>query len=147
MAGSKSNYLESSVLNYWLGKSFTSTAPATVYIGLWNSTLNDASNGNTDGEIPIASTAINYSRVAVTNSSASWTNSTSGGSKTNKITFTFTTSASTGWGTVVAFAILDGNSTSGGNNILYWGDLTSSQAISAGNTVRFSTGSIVITED
>lgn len=147
MAGSKSNTLESRVLNYWLGKSFTSTAPATVYIGLWNSTLNDASDGNTNGEIPIASTAINYTRASVTNSSNSWTNSSAGGSKTNKITITFTTNASTGWGTVTAFAILDGNSTSANNNILYWGDLTSPQAISAGNTVRFSTGSIVVTED
>lgn len=146
MAGSKSNYLETSVLNYWLGKSFTSTAPATVYIGLWNSTLNDAATAATDGEIPTASTAINYARVAVTNSSNNWTNSTAGGSKTNKTTITFTTSASTGWGTVVAFAILDSNSTSTGN-ILFWGDLASSQAIAAGNTVQFSTGSLTVSED
>lgn len=144
MAGSKSNYLESSVLNYWLGKSFSSTAPANVHVRLYNSTVNDAANAATDSLE--GGTAANYADVQVTNSSASWTNSTSGGSKTNKITLTFTTAASTGWGTVQSFAILDANSTTTGN-VLYWGDLTSSQAIAAGNIVRFSTGAIVISED
>lgn len=144
MAGSKSNYLETSVLNYWLGKSFTSTAPATVYVRLYNSTINDAATGATDSLE--GGTAANYADVAVTNSSANWTNSTSGGSKTNKSVITFTTAASTGWGTVNAFAILDSNSTSSGN-VLYWGDLTTPQAVAAGNIVRFSTGAIVISED
>jgi hypothetical protein len=144
MAGSKSNYLESSVLNYWLGKSFSSTAPANVHVRLYNSTVNDSANAATDSLE--GGTAANYADVQVTNSSASWTNSTSGGSKTNKITLTFTTAASTGWGTVQSFAILDANSTTTGN-VLYWGDLTSSQAIAAGNIVRFSTGAIVISED
>lgn len=142
MAGSKSNYLETSVLNYWLGKSFTSTAPATVYIALTNTTINDAWLPTDTGECAGST----YARVAVTNSSANWTNSTSGGSKTNKTTITFTTSAGSDWGTVKAFAILDTNSTSAGNT-LYWGDLTASQAISSGNVVRFSTGAIVISED
>lgn len=144
MAGSKANYLETSVLNYWLGKSFTSTAPSTVYIRLYNSTVNDAVTGATDSLE--GGTAQNYADVAVTNSSANWTNSTAGGSKTNKTVFTFTTSASTGWGTVNSFAILDSNSTTAGN-ALYWGDLTTPQAIAAGNIVRFSTGAIVISED
>lgn len=144
MAGSKSNYLETRVLNYWLGKSFTSTAPATVYVRLYNSTINDTVTGLTDSLE--GGTAANYADVAVTNSSASWTNSTSGGSKTNKVVFTFTTSASTGWGTVQSFAILDSNSTTTGN-ALYWGDLTTPQAVAAGNIVRFSTGSIVVSED
>jgi hypothetical protein len=143
MAGSKSNDHESKVLNYWLGKSFTSTAPATVYVRLHNSTVNDSITAATD---QLAGTAANYAQVAVTNSSASWTNSTAGGSKTNKITITFTTAASTGWGTVNAFSISATNSTTTGD-IIYWGDLTSPQAISAGNVVRFSTGAIVISED
>jgi hypothetical protein len=126
-----------------LGKSFTSTAPATVYVRLHNSTVNDSITAATD---QLAGTAANYAQVAVTNSSASWTNSTAGGSKTNKITITFTTAASTGWGTVNAFSISATNSTTTGD-IIYWGDLTSPQAISAGNVVRFSTGAIVISED
>lgn len=141
MAGSKSNYLETSVLNYWLGKSFTSTAPATVYVRLYNSTINDTATAATD-----RCAGSTYADVAVTNSSANWTNSTSGGSKTNKTTIQFTTAAGSDWGTVKSFAILDTNSTTAGN-VLYWGDLTASQAISSGNVVRFSTGAIVLSED
>lgn len=143
MAGSKSNFLESAVLNYWLGKSFTSTAPANVFVRLHNSTVSDSVTGATD---QLAATAANYVEASVTNSSASWTNSTSGGSKTNKVTITFTTAASTGWGTVQSFSISDSSSTSAGN-VLYWGDLTTPQAVAAGNIVRFSTGAIVISED
>lgn len=141
MAGSKSDFLENSVLDYWLGKSFTSTAPATVYVRLYNSTINDASDAATN-----QCAGANYPAggLAVTNSSANWRNST-GGSKTNKTTFTFTTSASTGWGTVRAFAISRTNSTTTGA-LLYWGDLTAQQVIAAGNVVQFSTGAIVITE-
>lgn len=142
MAGSKSNYLETSVLNYWLGKSFTSTAPATVYVALLNTTANDAWAPTDTGECAGST----YARASVTNSSASWTNSSGGGSKTNKVTITFTTAAGSDWGTIQSFAIVDSNSTSTGNT-LYWGDLTSSQAIASGNIVRFSTGAIVISED
>jgi hypothetical protein len=139
MAGSKTDYLENAVLNYWLGKSFTSTAPATVYVRLYNSTINDTVTAATD-----RCAGANYADVAVTNSSANWTNATSG-SKQNKTVVTFTTAASTGWGTINAFAILATNSTSSGN-VLYWGDLTTPQVVAAGNTVRFSTAAIVITE-
>lgn len=146
MAGSKSNAFESNVLNYWLGKSFTSTAPANVFVRLYNSTLTDAVTGATD-RVGTTAAADNYADVSVTNSSASWTNSTSGGTKTNKVTITFTTSASTGWGTVRSFALLTSNSTTSTTNVMYWGDLTVSQAVSAGNVVRFTTGAIVVSED
>lgn len=141
MAGSKSNAHETKVLNYWLGKSFTSTAPANVFIRLYNSTVNDAITNATD-----QCAGANYGDITVANSSANWTNSTAGGSKTNKTTITFTTNASTGWGTLKAMAISVSSSTTTGD-IIYWADLTVQQAVSAGNTVRFSTGAIVITED
>jgi hypothetical protein len=81
----------------------------------------------------------------VTNSSANWTNSTSGGSKTNKTVLQFTASAGAGWGTIKTFAILDTTSTSAGN-MLYWGDLAVNTPIGTGNIVQFSTGQITITE-
>ena len=144
MAGSKSNYLESAHLNYWLGKSFTAAAPSTVFVALYNTAINDAADATSNNEVTKSGT--NYARKAVANSSANWTNSSGGGSKTNKTTITFTTSVTGTWGTVVAFAILDTSSTATGN-ILYWGDLAANQTISVGNTVRFSTGAIVLTED
>lgn len=146
MAGSKSNAHETKVLNYWLGKSFTSTASANVFLRLYNSTVNDTVTGATD---QVGTGTHNYTQLSVTNSSANWTNSTSGGSKTNKTTLTFTPSsgASTGWGTIKSMSIATSNSTTATDNIIYWADLTVNQTVSQGNTVRFSTGAIVITED
>ena len=141
MAGSKSNYLENSVLNYWLGKSFTSTAPPTVYVALYNSTITDAWTSTSTGECAGST----YARVAVTNSSTNWTNASTG-TKENNSVIQFTTSAGADWGTVKAFAILDTTSTASGNS-LYWGDLTANQTISSGNVVQFSTGAITISED
>lgn len=48
------------------------------------------------------------------------------------------------WGTVVAFAILDA-ATAG--NFLYWGDLTASKSIDAGDTAKFAVGELDVTED
>ena len=143
MAGSKSDYLENEVLDHILGRTATTVftgALATVYIALWNSTITDAWTPLATGECAGST----YARAAVTNSSASWTNSTAG-TKHNKVTITFTTSAGADWGTIKAFSICDTASTSAGN-MLYWGDLASNQTINTGNTVQFSTGSIVVTE-
>jgi hypothetical protein len=144
MAGSKSNWLEDNVLDHLLGRATTELstgANATVYIALWNSTINDTWQPTDTGECAGST----YARVAVTNSSANWTNSTAG-SKQNKTAVTFTTNAGSDWGTIQAFSVVTSNTTTTGNT-LYWGDLTVNQTIASGNTVRFSTGAIVITED
>lgn len=145
MAGSKSNWYEDAVLDHILGKSSTALSTgavaATVYVSLWNSTMTDVWTSTSTGECAGST----YAREAVTNSSASWTNSTAG-SKQNKVVVEFTTAAGSDWGTIKSFAIHDSNSTATGN-IYYWGDLTADQTIASGNTVRFSTGAIVVTED
>lgn len=143
MAGSKSNWLENALLDHLLGESSTALVaiPNTVYVALWNSTINDTWTSTSTGECAGST----YARVAITNSSANWTNST-GGSKQNKTVIQFTTAAGSDWGEVKAFSVMDGNSTATGN-IYYWGDLTVNQTIVTGNIVRFSTGSLVITED
>ena len=143
MAGSKSNYLENLVINTIIGKStdLTATVPSTMWIALLNTTANDSWVPTATGECAGA----NYARYKFTNSTSSnWTKATVG-TVQNKATFTFTTSASTGWGTVQAFAIVDTSSTGSGNTY-YWGDLTSPVTISAGNVVRFSTGTLIIGE-
>ena len=142
MAGSKSDWLENAILDHILGKSVTLLSTGnygTVHVGLWNSTMNDTFTGASTGEV--AST--DYARVAVTNSSNSWTNSTAG-SKTNKIEISFTTAASSGWGTIKSAAICSSSGSSG--HIFYYGDLTANQVVSTGNTVKFTTGSLVIGE-
>ena len=148
MAGSKSDYLENLVVNTIIGKStdLTAAIPSTLFIALLNTTANDAWQPTDTGEVPLnlTPTTAAYTRYKFTNSTANWTKATTGAVQ-NKVTFTFTTSASTGWGTVQSFAIVDTSSTSSGNTI-YWGDLTSPVAISNGNVVRFSTGTIIIGE-
>lgn len=149
MAGSKSDWLEMLVGDSILGKSSTNLStgnPAngvgsTVFVALYNSTINDASDATSDAEC----SGSTYARVGVANTSANWTNSTAG-SKQNKTEISFTLDAGSDWGTVKAFAILNNNSTTAGE-IIYWGDLTTNQTISSGNVVRFSTAAIVITED
>lgn len=145
MAGSKSDWLEDVILDHLLGESSTQLSTGsvanTVYVSLWNSTINDTWTSTSTGECAGST----YARAAVVNTSANWTNSTAG-SKQNKTVIEFTTNAGSDWGTVKAFAIHDGDSTATGN-IYYWGDLTVNQTIASGNTVRFSTGAIIITED
>ena len=143
MAGSKSDWLENAVLDHILGRSSTALSTgqhASVYVSLWNTTLNDAGTPSDTGECAGST----YARIAVTNSSANWTNSTAG-SKQNKTAVSFTTSAGADWGVIKAFAIESTASTSAANR-LYFGDLDSDQTINSGNTVQFSTGSIVVTE-
>ena len=150
MAGSKSDWLENLVINAIIGKSTTldTTIPSTLFIALLNTTASDTWSPTDTGEVPLNLTTGSgekYVRYKFTNSTASnWTKATTG-TVQNKAVFTFTTSASTGWGTVNAVAIVDTSSTSSGNT-LYWGDLTSPVAIAAGNVVRFSTGTIILGE-
>jgi len=138
MAGSKSNYLENKILDHVLGGGDYSR-PATVYIALYTAAPTDAGGGT-----EVDDTDTGYARVEVTNNSTNWP-AASDGAKSNGEDFTFPT-ATDDWGTVVAFGILDDGIDPGGN-LLYWGDLTASKAINTGDTAKFATGDIDITED
>lgn len=133
--GSKNNYLENKVLDHVLGGS-DYTRPASVYIALFTSDPGEA--GSQTGEPASGS----YARVAVTNNSTNWP-AASSGAKSNGTDFTFPT-ASGSWGTITHFGILDA-STSG--NMLYYGALAASKVITTGDTAKFATGDIDITED
>jgi hypothetical protein len=111
------------------------THPATVYIALYTATPNDTGGGT---EV----TGGAYARASVTNNSTNWP-AASAGAKSNGTDITFPT-ATANWGTVVSFGIFDA-STSG--NLLFWGDVTPNKAINNGDTAKFATGQISITED
>lgn len=134
MAGSKSDYLEGKVLDHVLGNTAYS-APATVYIALFTAAPSDSGGGT---EV----TGGSYARASVTNNTTNWPNA-SGGAKSNGTDITFTT-ATANWGTIVAMGIYDA-STAG--NLLYWADLTVNKAINSGDTAKFTTGEIDVTED
>ena len=133
--GSFSNFLEDEVLDHVFGKA-AYTAPTTLYVGLWTTTLSDASTGATSGE----PTGGSYARKSVANNLTNWPAS-SGGAKANGTAITFVT-ATGPWGTVTHFAILDA-ATNG--NILGWAQLTASKVIGNGDTASFAIGDLDIT--
>lgn len=124
MAGSKSDYLENKLLDHWLGNT-AFTAPATVYVALYTAAPSDAGSGT---EV----TGGSYARVSVTNNTTNWP-AASSGSKSNGTAISFPT-ASAGWGTVEAAALMDA-STSG--NQLAWAELLTGTAYVA--TAKAST--------
>lgn len=134
MAGSKSNFLEDEILDHVLGNA-AYTAPATVYIALYTAAPTDAGGGT---EVSGGS----YVRLSVTNNATNWPAS-SGGAKANGTDFTFAT-ATANWGTVAAFGIFDAVTA---GNLLYWADLAVSKAVNSGDTAKFATGDLDVTED
>lgn len=149
MANNKSDFLENLVINTIIGQSTVINAaavPSTLYIALLNTTINDTWNVTDTGEVGTTGTN-NYSRFQIVNTtSTAWTKATTG-TVTNKATilFTTTTGASTAWGEIKAAAIVTTNSTTTGES-LYWGNLTAPVIVAEGNTVRFSTGTLIVGE-
>lgn len=131
---SKSDYLENALLDHHLGGP-DYTRPATVYVSLFTVTPSDSGGGT---EV----TGGSYARVSVTNNATNWP-AASGGAKSNGADITFPT-ATASWGTIVAFGIHDA-STAG--NLLRWGAVTPNKVIDTGDTARFPTGDLDVSED
>jgi hypothetical protein len=109
------------------------TVPSTLYIGL-STTAPTQAGGNFKEP-----SGNGYARVAVTNNSTNWP-AASNGAKSNANAITFP-QATGSWGTVTHFGIFDA-ATSG--NLLAWGALSQSKAISAGDTPYFAAGSLTL---
>lgn len=140
MAGGFTAAFTQDVLERVVRKSTADLTASTMWIHLYGSTLTDAVSSATTGRCA----GDNYAPVNVTNSTATWTapTSTSPSQFENKVDITFTTSASTGWGTLKAYAVTDSSAT--GGNYYLWGDISPNQTVSAGNTVQFSTGQLSV---
>ena len=136
MAGSASNYLEDKINDHLLGGT-TYSPLATVYLALWTATLSDSSTGAPAGEVSGGS----YARLAITNNTTNWPNS-SGGVKSNGTVLTFATPSGS-WGTVTDWALID--SSSGAGNILFYGTLTTPKTINSGDTVSFAVSALTVT--
>lgn len=158
MAGSKSDTFETQLLAHIfqnaaindIGGTLGYTLPASVtagvlYVALHTAALTDASTMVTS-EVTVGQYG-QYVRQGVARSAGGWTVSTNTVSNAVAITFPAMT---TGSGvTVTYFSVGYANSSATGTagTILYWGDLTSSLAISIGITPQFAIGALVITED
>ena len=124
----KSNYLENKILDYIL-RDTADWAPSAVYLALHTANPDEDGSGT-------AVSGNGYSRQAVTFAAAS-----SGSSASNSVE-EFTASGGA-FGTVTHFGIWDASSS---GNLLYYGALTASKVIADGDTLRFASGAITITE-
>jgi hypothetical protein len=136
MAG-KSNYLEGRVLDHLYG-AVASTAPATIYVGLFTAAPTDAGGGT---EV----TGGSYARAAVTNNATNWpAASGTPRMKSNGTVIAFA-APTAAWGTVTHFATFDA-ATAG--NMFHWAALTTPRTIASGDGApNFAAGALDITED
>jgi len=135
MAG-KSTFLENELLDHVFGNG-AYASPAPVWLGLWTASLSDDADGSTAGEVSGGA----YARQSAPNTA--WAAAASGSLSNSGSSVTFP-SATASWGTVTHFGIFDAST---GGNLLYWAALSSSKKIESGDTPKFSTGSLTITED
>jgi hypothetical protein len=132
--GAWSDHLSRKVLDHVLGGT-AYAPPQTLYVGLWTKLLRPGDSGLTVGEV----TGGGYARAAVPNTPQSFT-PTAGEAKANAAAVAFPV-ASSDWGRVVAFAILDAPT---GGNILFYGELASAKDIRTGQTTRFAPNALVV---
>jgi hypothetical protein len=129
---SKSNYLELELLDHALGTG-AFTMPTAQHLAL------HTANPDEDGSGAELS-GTGYARIAVDFNAASGASGTATGPTAVK---EFTNSGGGAWDQVTHFGVWDA-STSG--NLLYYGALTTAKTIAGGDTLRFTAGSISISE-
>ena len=135
--GSFSNYLEDKLLDQIVGK--TDYTMPTCYIALCTADPTDSGTGASMSECADSG---NYARKST--AGADW-NASSGGAIDNVNAITFN-EASGSWGTVSDFAGVDA-SAHGTGNMLFYGALSVSKAITSGDTPQFAAGDLDITLD
>jgi hypothetical protein len=122
----KSYYLDNAMLNAVLcGVAYTS--PTQVLVGLFTASPGPGGGGS---EV----TGGGYARTAATFGSPS------NGVLSNNASVTFP-QATAAWGTIVAFSLFDNS-----GNMLWYGNLTASKTINAGDQLTFAAGGLTVTE-
>lgn len=124
----KTTYFDDAVLNAAL-LATPYTSPSNVYVALYTSSPTVGGGGT---EV----SGGGYARQLAT-----FTTPLSG-STSNSADITFPI-ASSAWGTVVAFAILDAVSL---GNMLYFGSLTASRTVQQNDQIKFPAGQLTVTE-
>jgi hypothetical protein len=134
MAGSKSNSLESEILDHILGGADW-PRPATVFLALYTTAPSDSGGG-------VEVSGGSYARLSITNNATNFP-AASGGAKSNGIDFVFP-EATVAWGLVIAWALFDAVTA---GNMLYWGDFTQTQTIGVGAAAKVKAGDLSFTEE
>ena len=133
-----SNYTEDKTLDFWLkANSAATTAPATVYVALFNS--DDSAGGTADnleaGTITDECTGGAYARQSVNFGTVS------GGSVSNSGNVTFPAATDGNWGTITHVAVMDASSA---GEVLFYGALDTSKTIDSGDTFQITTGNLTV---
>lgn len=133
MAGSMTDFLENKILEHTLGKT-SYTMPTGCYIALFTVNPSDAGGGT---EVTAANA---YARQQVLG--AGW-GTASAGSITNSADINFPV-ATGSWGTITAIAVMDAVTA---GNMLWWGTLATSKAITTNDQFKIATSNLTITLD
>ena len=130
--GSFSDHWENEILDHLFGKG--TYTPPTIYVGLSTADPTD------DGTGLAEPSGGGYARVAT--AASDW-NAASGGALDNANAIEFA-QATASWGTVTHFALFDAVTA---GNLLAHGTLTTSKAITNGDTARFAAGDLDVSLD
>lgn len=134
-----SNYTEDRTLDFWLkANSQTTSAPATVYVALFNS---DPSLGSTAENLEAGTITDECTGGAYARQSASFGTITNGSVSTSA-NITFPTATDGLWGTITHVAVMDA-STAG--NVLFYGALDTAREILQDDTFQITSGSLTVT--
>lgn len=131
-----SDYLENKLLDHVLTSTGYTSPNASLYLALFTS--DGGLENNTSGsQTEISTSGTAYARESIAFGSAS------SGSASNSGTVTFS-AATANWGTVTHVAIMDSSDSSGSNNVLFHGAVTTSKTIESGDTFQVSSGNLTI---
>jgi hypothetical protein len=129
--GSFSNYLENKILDH-VFKTASFSVPTNIYVALSTADPTESGSG-------IAEPSGNGYARTVCNA---WDAASGGATQnTNEVTFPTATGS---WGTIAHFALFDAST---GGNMLAYGALTVSKAVTSGDTPKFNAGDIDVTLD
>ena len=131
-----SNIYENSTLDHILGTA-TLTSPSAVYVGLFKSTVDNATTlANLEDNIQTDEVSGgSYARVVAT------FDSSVAGSASNTSDITFTT-ATANWGEVSHIAVMDAAT---GGSVIVAGALDTAKTIESGDTFEITTGNLTVT--
>ena len=127
-----SDYLEQALFDH-VFRGVVYTAPGTVYVSAHTANPTDAGGGETSGT--------SYARVAVAATTAEWNAHGTAGPGDNVNAITFPTAGGS-WGTISHIGIYDDPSA---GNLLMYGALSASKAITTDDTLQIAAGALDIT--
>lgn len=138
MASGKNEYLSQLLLN-WIFNGGAWTQFTTLYLALFTVAPSISSNGT-------EATGSGYARLAVTCNTTNWP-TISGSTVTIENNVAQTMATATGnWSSSSNMTDAGFFTSSGGSNLIYWGDLTVAKPVLSGDTPSFAIDAITVEE-